>query len=276
MTLWQPSVAIAEPVRVETEAAPEERAGSAGLDPGEGTHNLSDGAVSDPEARAHALVGFLRSVVDRPIRLTITDNRRSMMTSRVERGVLNLRLHHMFLGAEQPVWDALALYLAEDDARAGKVLDAFIEANMHRVRRGGGPIRTAGRVHNLQPIFDRLNQEFFHGASAARVTWGRPGSRAYRRSIQLGCYVAEDDLIRMHPCLDQAFVPELYVSWVLFHEMLHEAFGVEEHNGRRHVHPPAFLALEQTYPDYERAKAWEQQNINRLLRYRPPRGAERA
>lgn len=72
----------------------------------------------------------------------------------------------------------------------------------------------------------------------------------------------------MHPSLDQSFVPEFYVAWVIFHEMLHEAYGVEEVNGRRHVHPPEFVALEQTYPNYERARAWEKRHLSRLLRYR--------
>ncbi len=222
------------------------------------------------ETAPEHLAEFLLAVVEKPIRLTITDNRRTMMTSKLSRGTLHLRLHHMFLRAPQDVWDALALYLSDmdRDGRAGRLLDRFIEANMDQVRRAVGRLQPIGRVHDLQPIFDRLNQEFFHGASNARVTWGRPGSRRYRRSIQLGCYVADDDLIRMHPCLDQSFVPEFYVAWVMFHEMLHEAYGVEEVNGRRHVHPPEFLALEQTYPDYDRARAWEERHLPRLLRYR--------
>lgn len=221
-------------------------------------------------ASPERLAEFLLAVIGRPIRLTVTDNRRTMMTSKRVRGGLDLRLHHMFLGAPQEVWDALALYLSDmdRDGRAGRLLDRFIAANMDQVRREPGRLQTRGRVHDLLPIFEGLNAEFFHGASNARVTWGRPGSRRYRRSIQLGCYVADEDLIRMHPCLDQSFVPEFYVAWVMFHEMLHEAYGVEEVNGRRHVHPPEFLALEQTYPDYERAKAWEQRHLPRLLRYR--------
>lgn len=232
--------------------------------------SVDQGADEREAAPPERLAEFLLAVVGQPVRLAITDNRRTMMTSKFSGGVLHVRLHHMFLSAPQPVWDALALYLgeADRDGRAGQLLDAYIDSNMHQVRRAVGRLESRGRVHDLQQIFDRLNQAYFHGASKARVTWGRPGSSRYRRSIQLGCYVAADDLIRMHPSLDQSFVPEFYVSWVMFHEMLHEAYGVEEINGRRHVHPPEFVALEQTYPDYERAKAWEERHLPRLLRYR--------
>ncbi|MEM6730845.1 MAG: hypothetical protein AAF658_04775 [Myxococcota bacterium] len=261
MGLWSPAV------EVETARQSIEESVKRGkVCPAETNPEPAQADSAPPERLAQ----FLLAVVGRPIRLTITDNRRTMMTSRVTGSALHLRLHHMFLAAPREVWDALAIYLSEEDhdGRAGRVIDTYIEANMHRVRSRAGTIQPQGRFHDLQSIFDRLNREFFHDGCRSRVTWGRPGSRRYRRSIQLGCYVADDGLIRMHPCLDQSFVPELYVSWVMFHEMLHEAFGVEEKNGRRHVHPPAFVALEQTYPDYARAKAWEELHLPRLLRYR--------
>jgi hypothetical protein len=82
-------------------------------------------------------------------------------------------------------------------------------------------------------------------------------------------YVADQGLIRIHPALDQAFVPRHYVAWIVFHELLHEVFGVEKRGSRRCVHPPEFQAIEQTYPHYLACKTWEERNLHRLLRYRP-------
>jgi len=221
----------------------------------------------DERRQARELRRFLEAVLGRAVHLTVTDNRATMMTSKLRRGAMELRLHHMFLVAPQAIWDALALYLYDGNAAAGRRVDAFIDEHLHMVRREPTAIRSRGRTHDLGRILAELNERFFHGASRAKITWGRAGSRRYRRSIQLGSYIAQDDLIRIHPCLDQSFVPEFYVAWVVFHEMLHEAFGVEERNGRRHIHPPAFVALEESYPDYARAKAWEVRNLPRLLRY---------
>jgi hypothetical protein len=128
-----------------------------------------------------------------------------------------------------------------------------------------------GRFHDLQTILSELNRDFFHGACEAQVTWGSAGGRRYRRSIQLGSYASQERLIRIHPCLDQAFVPRNYVAWVVFHEMLHEVFGVERNRGRRTIHPPEFTVIEQTFPGYQECKTWEADNLHRLLRFRPPK-----
>jgi hypothetical protein len=86
--------------------------------------------------------------------------------------------------------------------------------------------------------------------------------------MRLGSYNESENVIRMHPALDQAFVPRYFVASVVFHEMLHEMHGAEEiSEGRRAVHTPAFLADEQRFRDYARARAWENKHIKRLLRY---------
>ena len=66
--------------------------------------------------------------------------------------------------------------------------------------------------------------------------------------------------------LDQACVPDYFVSWIVFHEMLHGKHEVRRTNGRRRFHTHEFLTEEKTFPDYERACAWEKANLDRLLR----------
>ena len=41
---------------------------------------------------------------------------------------------------------------------------------------------------------------------------------------------------------------------------------VKRENGRRRFHSAAFLAEERTFPEYDRACAWEKANLDRLLR----------
>ena len=63
-------------------------------------------------------------------------------------------------------------------------------------------------------------------------------------------------------------MPLEFVEYIVFHEMLHDVFGIEASGSRRKVHPKEFYAVEQSYPDYAHCKAWEQDNMHRLLRYR--------
>ena len=79
--------------------------------------------------------------------------------------------------------------------------------------------------------------------------------------MQLGCYVRESHLVRMHTVLDQTAVPEWFVRFVLFHEILHAAMPA----GLR-PHGPEFRARERAYPDYAAAVIWQGRNVNAMIR----------
>lgn len=218
--------------------------------------------------------GFLAGMLGRPLCLIWTQNRTSMLSFRQKSGQLHLRLHVMFRHFGAPAhFMAVAVYIQNPrDAHAGRVLDAFVAAYQgHYARPGSQHCNPKGSIHDLAAIFAELNQTYFHQGCTAKITWGpRRGQGARRRrSLQLGCYVVEDNLIRVHPCLDQSFVPRFVVAFVVFHEMLHEVLGVGQKAHRRSIHPPEFIALESTHPDYQRFQAWERQYLLRLLQWRP-------
>jgi hypothetical protein len=206
------------------------------------------------------------------LELALTNNHYSMISVRRKADGYRLRLHRMFVGAEPRVVRALARYVVHNDRRASTLLGEYIEAHQHIIRQQERrprliKTRTAGRHHDLQAIFDRLNAQMFDGALDARITWG-PGASAgrRRRSIKMGSFAVEDRVIRIHPALDQDNVPDFFVAWIVFHEMLHGKHEVLRTNGRRRFHTQEFLAEEQTFPEYARACAWEKTNLDRLLR----------
>ena len=125
--------------------------------------------------------------------------------------------------------------------------------------------RVAGRFHNLQEIFDGLNTQYFGGALQARITWGPATLRAHQRSMKMGSFSVEDRIIRVHPALDRAEVPRFFVEWIVFHEMVHGRLEIRRKAGRRCFHPPEFYALERQFADFERASAWEKENVDRLF-----------
>ncbi len=71
----------------------------------------------------------------------------------------------------------------------------------------------------------------------------------------------------MHPVLDQSRVPDWFVRYILFHELLH-ALLPKEHDaaGRALHHGPLYQRRERAYPDFERARAWQARNLPRLIR----------
>ena len=102
------------------------------------------------------------------------------------------------------------------------------------------------------------------------ITWGRKSTRhaAKRTSIKLGSYSATERLIRIHPVLDQRWVPRYFVQYIVYHELLHHLVPEARVAGRTLLHPPEFLRREREFQQFSRALTWEQKNIDRLLRSR--------
>ena len=209
------------------------------------------------------------------VAIVLTDNVSTMLSARKLRAEkqVQLRLHRMFLTAPKKVVDAVADWVVRPRAtKAGAVIDAFIQDNQHYIRRNRklAAISTPqGAYHDLQALFHEINAAEFHNSVTARITWGRMPRARRRRSIRFGSYTAEDDLIRIHPLLDQPHVPRFFVRYIVFHEMLHAYLGIERTpSGRRRIHTKAFREREEAYPGYKRALAWLNNgaNLRRLLK----------
>jgi hypothetical protein len=207
----------------------------------------------------------------RGLAIKLTDNRYTMVMVRRGTAEYTVRLHRMFAGADAKLLRALARYVVFNDPRASAVIGAFIEENQHVIR--GQPrrprrvvLRTAGRAHDLKAIYERLNRDYFGSKLDARITWGSaPRRQRPRRSIKMGSFAVEDRLIRIHPVLDHPTVPDYFVAWIVFHEMLHGKYEVVRKGDRRCFHTKEFIAEERTFRDYSRACAWERANMDRLL-----------
>ena len=207
--------------------------------------------------------------------ITLTDNTSTMMSMKRKRAgsPTRLRLHRMFLEANAQVVRALASWLTRVRCdRAADTLNAFIRENRHQIA-AKPPRRTVQRHgvfrRDLRAMYDEVNAEYFGGTVDAPIIWGRQPTRRNRRSIRFGSYTQEEHLIRIHPFLDDPFVPEFFVRYIVFHEMLHAYLGVDEtENGRRRIHTPEFKRMEKAYPDYDRAVDWlnDMTNLRRLLR----------
>ncbi|MEM8882698.1 MAG: hypothetical protein AAGD14_01355 [Planctomycetota bacterium] len=187
-----------------------------------------------------------------------------------DNGHVDLRLHEFFRDAPPEVMQDLAAWL-----RAGRRarnactrLDAWIDAQLKTLpqsRTRSVRTQAQGAVHDLDPMAQSLFEEEFVSDFDAHPrpswTWGRRGRSRARRSLQLGCYVRDVHLVRVHPVLDQENVPDWFVRFVLFHEILHAALPAE-----RRPHGPAFRRRERAHPDYPKAMAWQKRHIDRLIR----------
>jgi len=234
------------------------------------------------EGARQALERRLAQAYQRPVLLSVTDNCRRMISCSKRYGVLTARIHHMFLDAAPDVQDALVRYVVKSERGASQLVGKYIDENGHRIRATRAlsfKTLTQGEHHDLLALFHKINDRYFAGQVDALITWGRrvrrpagvdEGGRATpparRRAIKLGTYSAMERLIRIHPVLDKPWVPRYFLSYVIYHEMLHHVMPATVVGGRRNLHPPIFQARERFFRDFDRAIAWERGHLHRLLR----------
>jgi len=195
-------------------------------------------------------------------------------TIRVRAGRVFVRISDLLEAAPPEVIRALALLLVarlltrkapryEERVYRGYAFSPEIlrASDLARKRRGRKVISSSnGRVYDLEKLFSRLNRRHFDGEIDKPVlTW----SRRRARSI-LGHHDAAHDTITISKTLDSVDVPEWFVEYILFHEMLHIKHPARIINGRRYYHTAAFRAEEQRYPGYEQAQEW----LDRVVRKR--------
>lgn len=205
------------------------------------------------------LVRMFENASGRSVSLVLTDNSTSMLSIKKKGAVSCVRLHRMFLCADEATLKEIGLFIKHGSGSLTR-FRAFLNKMSDVVRRKpprNFHVRTQGKCHDLYTIFERLNREYFDSRVTSVITWGAGRSRKAARKRTLGSYCNNSNTIRINPVLDKKTVPDYYVEFVVYHEMLHAAIGIREKDGRRSVHTRAFRERERLFKDYAKARQWE-------------------
>ncbi len=219
------------------------------------THQLSLPFGQDE----HSLKCRLRQLTGSHLCLIITDNTTRMLSVRKKGESITVRLHRMFLCAEAEICCEIAQLIKKGRCNR-QVLNAFIKANNHLLRKKAPVVsspRVTGQYYCLQSIYEALNSEYFDKTVSASITWGRSNSRQRVKMRTLGSYNADTNTIRINPVLDKKTVPEYFLQFVVYHEMLHAYLGVKTGNGRRSIHSKEFRLHEKKFRHYLKAMEWQ-------------------
>ncbi len=126
----------------------------------------------------------------------------------------------------------------------------------------------SGLYFDIKLIFMELNQRYFNEKVEAHIRWGQKRLVSKKRSIRLGSYQPKTKIITIHPCLDQALVPQICLERIVFHEMAHQIFpSRKDSSGRVLVHYREFNEFEKNYPYLKEADGWIKTNLQRLLKF---------
>ena len=129
-------------------------------------------------------------------------------------------------------------------------------SDIARRHRGRKMISSAqGNVYDLEKLFSKLNRRYFDsGLQKPTLTW----SQRKTRSI-LGHHDRVYETITISKSLDSVQVPDWFVEFILYHEMLHIKHAARMINGRRYYHTSAFRLDERRFARYEDAQRWLEQ-----------------
>ncbi len=133
-------------------------------------------------------------------------------------------------------------------------------SDIARRGRGRKMISSArGNSYDLDKMFSKLNRRYFDASlEKPTLTW----SQRKTRSI-LGHHDRVYDTIVISKSLDSTQVPEWFVEFIIYHEMLHIKHAARMINGRRYYHTTAFRLDERRFTRYDDAQRWLEQVARR-------------
>jgi len=212
-----------------------------------------------------SLKDYLEKSTGKPISLILTDNATSLISIRRKNNLVSVRMHWMFLNAGDEIIREIACLIK---TRRGQTphIRKFIRENQICVKEREPKSRqikicTNGRFHNLREIFNTLTSEYFEGKITALITWRRGNKYAVKKRT-LGSYSKHTNTILINSVLDRRNVPNCFIRYVVYHEMLHSVMEEKIENGRRSVHTPEFRKRERLFIEYEKAVSWEKRNLH--------------
>jgi len=223
----------------------------------------------------------LASALDAEVEVVATRSRRRPLQLRVlrqrqgeNRARMRVALHPFFGAGTAELRDAVAAWVRSGSRarHATQALDAFIRAALEAHPAPARPpqqLITRGRAHDLARLAEEVRRQHFAQElkQLPPLTWGRFSRCATRRSLRLGSCDPDGPLVRVHPVLDSEAVPEFFVSFILFHELLHVVLPPRTGKSGRWVHHSReFRERERAHPDHARVLEWERQHLTALLK----------
>lgn len=112
-----------------------------------------------------------------------------------------------------------------------------------------------GEHYNLKEIYNKVNALYFENKIDLKLQWFGSKSFIPRRRILLGSYHKQKGLIKIHRLLDRAHVPDYFITYIMYHEMLHHVEPpIEKMGERRRIHHRGFSAREKEFQEYALAQ----------------------
>jgi len=223
-----------------------------------------------------ALMKIKSFCCDKKIIFKINKNIHNLLSVAKERNGVGKKvsLHWIFLEAPDFVLQRLADFIKAPDADNRMIIRRYIAENSHKIDSTSLKRRlreiTKGYHYDLRILFDKINNTYFNGnLNHLKITWGRKkiDTRKKFNSINFGSFSHSEQCIRIHPVLDNSFVPQYFLEYIIYHEMLHSIIHPKiTHHYFTCYHHSDFKQREQDFKYYENAIKWQKENLAYILK----------
>lgn len=212
----------------------------------------------------------LENDLKKSVKFTINDNRSTMLSVKWEPNCTRVSIHRFFENAPKNVMDSLACYIKQEQKTVSPNVRSFIEDNLRKLdythRLNKVHLDVVGKTYNLQSLFDKINQEYFEGDLKLSITWFGKRQQKNRSQVTFGLYHEPLKLIKINRLLDSPKIPEYLISYVIYHEMLHNVCpSYYDERGKHRIHNKEFKMKELEFKYYRMAQDWIQHNREHLF-----------
>ncbi len=206
----------------------------------------------------------LREKINPDLEVEIIRDSKSLLHIENIHNKRKLRIHSCFIRAPEQIIEAIAQYITGKRKRYNRnKIIAFARRTFSTQLPECTETDYKGKFYNLKQIFDQLNKTYFNNSIKCDISFSRRFSGKRTRSIVFGNYNPGKNLIRINRALDSESVPEFFIRYIIFHEMLHAHIYLSGMNSSRHT--KIFKKKENRYPELKLAEQWKKNNLGLFI-----------
>ncbi|HRW58406.1 MAG TPA: hypothetical protein P5048_02165 [Chlamydiales bacterium] len=210
---------------------------------------------------------YLENHLHQNIELKINRNRSVFVSMEKKQNEMKLSLHESFLQAPEEVKEALVSFIRKKGKNNLKTLREYFDFSIKKYQVPMPLLQMKGDVYDLEKMFIDINERYFDNQfNHLKITYFQvPKYKSYRQ-ITYGTFDAKRNLVRINRLLDNIFFTYEFVSFIVFHEILHAVYPTKLlPSGRYQIHSPQFRQHEKTFKGYNDIKLWEKNNMKRFF-----------
>ena len=122
-----------------------------------------------------------------------------------------------------------------------------------------------GESFSFGACYDETHARWFSDISKPPWHWSRDPGKRQLQSLRFGAYHSmPQPVITLSPRLNQAWIPQRFVEYIIFHELCHHRQYINPIRGEQ-PHSKRFRAWEREYPHYKIITAWERAHRMKML-----------